>query len=127
MEIVSPRYAGTNKGHYSPGMLSNGMLYISGQLSIDPDTRLLPEGGIAAHTILALKNMERVLLEAGLTKNDVVQCRVYVTDVALWDDVNAAYAEFFGSHKPARVIVPVPALHFGCMVEIEAVAQVPAL
>lgn len=127
MEIVSPRYAGTNKGHYSPGIISNGMLYISGQLSIDPDTRALPEGGIAAHAALALKNVERVLTEAGLTRSDVVQCRVYVTDVALWDEVNTVYAEFFGSHRPARIVVPVPALHFGCMVEIEAVAEVHAL
>ncbi|WMJ83570.1 RidA family protein [Oscillospiraceae bacterium LTW-04] len=127
MEMVSPRYAGTNKGHYSPGVISNGMLYISGQLSIDPDTRALPDGGIAAHAALALKNLERVLTEAGLTRNDVVQCRVYVTDVALWDEVNAVYAEFFGNHKPARIVLPVPALHFGCMVEIEAVAEVRAL
>ncbi len=127
MEIISPRYAGTNKGHYSPGILSNGMLYISGQLSIDPDTRMLPEGGVAAHTALALKNVERVLTEAGLTRSNVVQCRVYVTDVALWDEVNAVYAEFFGSHKPARVVVPVPSLHFGCLIEIEAIAEVPAL
>lgn len=127
MKIVSPRYEGTNKGHYSPGIISNGMLYISGQLSIDPDTRALPEGGIAAHAALALKNVERVLTEAGLTRNDVVQCRVYVTDVALWDEVNAVYAEFFGYHKPARVVLPVPALHFGCMVEIEAIAQVHAI
>lgn len=126
MEIVAPRYAGTNKGHYSPGIISNGMLYISGQLSIDPDTRALPEGGIAAHAVLALKNVERVLKEAGLTRNDVVQCRVYVTDVALWDEVNAVYAEFFGNHRPARIVVPVPALHFGCMVEIEAIAEVHA-
>ena len=126
MEIVSPRYAGTIKGHYSPGIISHGMLYISGQLSIDPDTRLLPEGGIAAHAALALKNVERVLHEAGLTKNDVVQCRVYVTDVALWDDVNAVYAEFFESHNPARIDVPGPSLHFGCIVLIEAIAVVLA-
>ena len=123
MKLISPRYAGENKGHYSPGILSNGMLYISGQLSIDPDTRALPEGGAAAHAALALKNVERVLKEAGLTRNDVVQCRVYVADVALWDAVNAVYAEFFGSHKPARVVVPVPSLHFGCLVEIEAIAE----
>ena len=124
MKLISPRYAGENKGHYSPGILSNGMLYISGQLSIDPDTRALPEGGAAAHAALALKNVERVLIEAGLTRNDVVQCRVYVADIAMWDAVNAVYAEFFGDHKPARAVVPVPSLHFGCLVEIEAIAEV---
>ena len=60
----------------------------------------------------------------GLTKDQVVQCRVYIADVSYWDAINEVYGEFFGEHKPARIVVPVPALHFGCLVEIEAVAEV---
>lgn len=52
-----------------------------------------------------------------------VLCRVYISDIALWDEVNAVYAAFFGSHKPARVVVPTRALHHGALVEIEAVAE----
>ena len=62
---------------------------------------------------------------AGLTKENVVQCRIYLTDIENWDRVNAVYGAFFGAHKPARVVVPVPALHFGCLTEIEAVAELP--
>ncbi len=110
-------------GHYSPAVASKGMLYISGQLSIDQVTRKVPEGDIGVHTSQALKNLDNVLKSAGLSKTDVVQCRLYVTDVGQWDKVNQVYGEYFGDHYPARIVVPVPELHFGCMVEIEAVAE----
>lgn len=125
MKAVFPAAKGENKGHYAPGVISKGMLYISGQLSIDPDTRQVPPPDIEAHTALALLNLERVLTAAGLTKENVVQCRIYLTDIENWDRVNAVYGAFFGAHKPARVVVPVPALHFGCLTEIEAVAELP--
>lgn len=124
MEKISVNYLSENKGHYTPGIISNGMLYVSGQLSIDPDTRKVPDGGIDEHARLALNNVERVLKSAGLTKNDVVQCRVYISDIEKWDDVNNVYTEFFGEHKPVRIVVPVSKLHFGCLVEIEAIAEV---
>jgi reactive intermediate/imine deaminase len=124
MQKVSPAAASENRGHYTPGILSNGMLYVSGQLSTDPDTRQVAQGGIEEHTRLALQNLDRVLKEAGVSREDVVQCRVYVTDIDDWDAVNRVYAEFFGAHKPARAIVPVARLHFGCRIEIEAIAEV---
>lgn len=124
MQKITPPYAGENKGHYTPGIIANGMLYISGQLSIDPDTRQVPAGGIADHAGLALANVDRVLKAAGLTRQAVVQCRVYIADIEGWDSVNQVYAEFFGDHKPARIVVPVGKLHFGCLVEIEAIAEV---
>ncbi|GMB00038.1 RidA family protein [Pelosinus sp. IPA-1] len=124
MEKITPQYDGENKGHYTPGIISNGMLYISGQLSIDPDTRKVPEGGIKAHARLALENVERVLKAAGVSRTDIVQCRVYVSDINQWESVNNVYTEFFGEHKPARIVVPVGKLHFGCLVEIEAIAEV---
>lgn len=124
MEKVVVQYKGENKGHYTPGIISNGMLYISGQLSIDPDTRKVAEGGIEEHARLALNNVDRVLKAANLTRNDVVQCRIYVSDIEQWNKVNNVYAEFFGDHKPARIVVPSGKLHFGCLVEIEAVAEV---
>lgn len=124
MKKITPKYEGENGGHYTPGIISNGMLYISGQLSIDLDTRKVPEGGIEAHARLALANVDRVLKTAGLSRNDVVQCRVYISDIDQWHTVNQVYAEFFGEHKPSRIVVPVGKLHFGCLVEIEAIAEV---
>ncbi len=124
MKIITPKYLAENKGHYSAGIISNGMLYISGQLSIDPDTRQVATGGIEEHTKLALSNLDRVLKEANVARNKVVQCRIYIADMADWDKVNAIYADFFGNHKPARAVVPTGELHFGCLVEIEAIAEV---
>ena len=124
MKFVVPEYKGENKGHYSPGVISNGLLFVSGQLSIDPDTRKVPDGGIEEHTYLALDNLDRVLKEAGVSRSSVVQCRIYVSDIDDWDKVNVIYSEFFGEHKPARIVVPVSRLHFGCLIEIEAIAEV---
>lgn len=123
MEMINPEYASENKGHYSPGIISKGMLYISGQLSIDPDTRKLPNGGIEEQLKQALTNVERVLIHAGLNRNSLVQCRIYITDINYWDAVNEVCKEFFGEHKPVRIVVPVPELHFRCLTEIEAVAE----
>lgn len=90
MKKIVPEYKIKNKGHYSPGILSNGVLYISGQLSRDPDTGRTAPGGARDHAVLALANMERVLCEAGLSKADVVQCRIYISDIDMWDEVNEA-------------------------------------
>ena len=125
MKMVCPPFKGENKGHYTAGVISKGMLYVSGQLSIDPDTREVCSGDIKDHTRLALDNVDRVLKEAGVSRNDVVMCRVYTPDVNFWGPINEVYAEFFGDHKPARVIVSTTTLHFGCLVEIEAVAEMP--
>ena len=125
MKMVCPPFKGENKGHYTAGVISKGMLYVSGQLSIDPDTREVCGGDIKDHTRLALDNVDRVLKEAGVSRNDVVMCRVYTPDVNYWGPINEVYAEFFGDHKPARVIVSTTSLHFGCLVEIEAVAEMP--
>lgn len=112
-----------NKGHYCPGMISNGMLYISGQLPVHHETGEPMAEDIAQQTYDALHNVELVLKAAGITKEHVVMCRVYIPDVAHWDIVNEVYAKFFGEHKPARVIVPSRELHNGALVEIEAMAE----
>ena len=68
-------------------------------------------------------NLELVLKAAGLEKKDVAMCRIYIPNVKYWEDLNEAYAEFFGTHRPARVVVPSNNLHHGCLVEVEAVAE----
>ena len=123
MKAVFPETKGENKGHYAPGVISHGMLYISGQLSKDPDTGRIPDGGPAEHMRQALANLDRVLNAAGISRANVVQCRIYVSDISGWDEINEVYREFFGSHKPARIVVPAGPLHFGCLTEIEAVAE----
>ncbi|WP_107923698.1 RidA family protein [Lysinibacillus parviboronicapiens] len=110
-------------GHYTPGMISNGHLYISGQTSADPVTGKPAKGGIQGETLMALQKMEAVLQASELTKEAVVMCRVYITSSELWGEVNEAYAKFFGEHKPARAIIPIKELNHGCLIELEAVAE----
>jgi len=125
MKFISLNSKGENKGHYSPGVIHGDTLYISGQLSIDLDTREVPKGSVEEHMRLALHNFDKVLIAAGLKREDVIQCRIYVTDIDNWDTVNEIYKEFFGAHKPARAVIPVTGgLHFGCLVEIEGIAAI---
>jgi|GEM_PF-37831 len=122
IEKVETKYSAANTGHYSPAIKYNGILFISGQLSVDPETGQAAPGGIKAEARQALKNLELVLHSAHVTKNDVLQCRVYIPDIAYWEELNEVYAEFFGAHKPARAVIPCGQLHGGCLVEIEAIA-----
>lgn len=122
IQKVETKYSVRDGGHYTPGIIYNGTLYISGQLSIDPETGKVPEGGIRAEARQALKNLDTVLRAANISKEQVLQCRVYLPDVSYWGDLNEVYAEYFGEHKPARVVVPSNHLYGGCLVEVEAVA-----
>ncbi len=111
------------RGHYVPAMISGNTVYVSGQTSADPETGLPVAGGIEAEAKMALDKMERVLKDAGCTKEQVVMCRVYILTAEDWDTVNGVYSAFFGDHKPARAIVPIRELSKGCRIEIEAVAE----
>ena len=113
------------RGHYTPGMIHNGTLYVSGQTSADPATGLPAAGGFEAEMEMALHKLESVLRAAGCAKESVIMCRIYITDMALWDRANKVYAAFFGEHRPARIVLPVGPLSKGCQVEIEAVAEIP--
>jgi len=112
------------RGHYTPGMICGDTLYISGQTSADPATGRPAEGGFEAEMNMALHKLERVLLAAGCNRNSVVMCRIYLTSIELWDRANQVYSEFFGEHKPARIVLPVGMLSKGCQVELEAVAEI---
>jgi len=123
MKHIETQYSKDKPGHYSPGVISGNTLYISGQISKDPATGIIPED-FKGEVLQALSNIELVLKEAGVTKNHIVMCRAVITDMALWDDFNEVYGKWFGTHKPARIVTPVSALHYGCQVEIEAIAEI---
>lgn len=122
MEFITTPSSGRAGAHYSAAVIHGGLVYISGQLSIDPMTGALPEGGVETHARQALINLDEVLKAAGCAREDVLSCRVYTPDVGHWEAINTEYARYFGEHKPARCVVPTGALHYGCLVEIEAVA-----
>jgi 2-iminobutanoate/2-iminopropanoate deaminase len=125
MEMVHTSYSRDSKGHYAPAVIHNGIAYISGQLPINYENgETKPCGDIEAQTRMALQNLERVLLQCGSRKELVLKTTIYIPGIEHWQRVNAVYAEFFAAHKPARSIVPTLPLHFGALVEIEAIAVV---
>lgn len=124
MESVTTKNALKPAGHYSQAIIHNGVMYISGQLSVDPDTGEKKFGAIEEETARVLGNIELILKEAGSSKSKVLKTTIYIPDISLWDKVNKVYSEFFGDHKPARSVVPTKELHFGFKVEIEAIAAV---
>lgn len=108
--------------HYSPFYTAGDFIFISGQLPLlDRESLKMPEG-IVRQTQLVLQRTEDLLLPLGYDRRHIVKTTAFVADMNDWDLVNDVYADFFGDHKPARSVVPVPELHFGCLVEIESIA-----
>lgn len=122
MNSIVPDNLPEPKGHYSPAVEHDGLIFVSGQLPIDHSTGRVETGAIEDQTELALRNVELILNAAGSDLNHVLQMTIYVSDMELWDRVNEVYKRVLGDHKPARAIVPVKDLHFGTKIEIQAVA-----
>lgn len=124
MEIrsVSTPAAPAAGGHYSQAVVHNGLVYVSGQLPIDPATGEKRVGTIEEQTEQGLRNVEAILRAAGSGLERVLKMTVYVSDIEHWSKVNEVYARVLGAHRPARAVVPVGELHYGFQIEIEAVA-----
>lgn len=125
MHFVSTDRAPRPAGHYSQAVVHAGLVYVAGQLPIRPDgTRV--NGPVREQALQALANLSAILEAAGSGLGLVLRTTVYVPDVALWPEVNAAYAECFGDHRPARTVVPSRDLHHGVLVEVDAIAALRA-
>jgi 2-iminobutanoate/2-iminopropanoate deaminase len=109
-------------GHYSQATVCDGIVYVAGQLAIDPATGERRLGSIEEQTERTLRNVEAILHAAGSDWSRALKVTVYVADIALWGAVNAVYARVLGDHKPARAIVPTKDLHHGFLVEVDAIA-----
>ena len=109
-------------GPYSQAIEANGMLFISGQLPIDPSTGNFAEGGIKELTFQSLTNVKNILAEAGLTMENVVKTTVFLADIADFAEINEVYATFFEGVCPARSAVAVKTLPKEARVEIECIA-----
>jgi len=109
-------------GPYSQAVQAEGLLFVSGQLPIDPATGAFPEGGIAAQTRQSLTNVKNILEAAGYSCADVVKTTVLLADIGDFAAMNAVYAEFFTGDCPARAAFAVKDIPKGALVEIEAIA-----
>jgi len=97
---------------------------VSGQLPVEPKSGEKKTGPIEEQAEQALRNLAEILKAAGSDVTRVLKVTVYLADISLWERLNAVYARFFGEHRPARSVVPTPNLHFGFLVEIDAIAAV---
>lgn len=121
-ETVHAADAPAAVGPYAHAVVAGDLLLLSGQTPIDPATGRLVDGDVGTQTARVLANLGAVLAAAGLTLGDVVRCNVYLTDMADFAAMNAAYAAAFDEPFPARTTVAVAGLPLGARVEIEAVA-----
>ena len=109
-------------GHYSQATIANGFIFISGQLPIIPGSdRMIPEG-ITAQAEQVFANIRTILHEAKASLGDLVNVQIFISNIALWGEVNVIYQHHLGSHKPARTVIPCGALHHGALIEVNAVA-----
>ncbi len=121
-KVINSPEAPAAVGPYSHAVLAGNLLYVSGQLPIDPSTGEFVHDCIKAQTEMVLNNLGAVLATAGLGMEDVVKTTVYLKDMFHFDDMNEVYAKFFTQDPPARAAFQVARLPKDALVEIEAVA-----
>jgi len=119
---IVPKTLAPPVGPFSQGIRMNGLLFLSGQVGLEPATGKLVPGGIRAETEQVLRNLAAVLEAAGKTFADVVRAGVYLTDIGDFSAMNAVYEKQFIQPYPARTTIAVAALPLGARVEIDLVA-----
>jgi reactive intermediate/imine deaminase len=115
-EVSSPA------GHYSQAVATGNLIFVSGQLPISANGKAASDASFAEQVRLALANVLSIVRAAGSDRDHIVKTTAYIVGISNWAECNRIYAEVMGSAKPARAIVPVPELHHGCLIEVEAIA-----
>ena len=125
-QIIQPAKNAQTVLPFSPGVISNGFLFVSGQVGTNPQTGKLVPGGIEAETTQTIQNIKTILDEAGVTFDDVVNVTVYLSNMDEFPKMNAIYQTYFkaGSY-PARATIGAARLVFGATVEMTMTAAVP--
>lgn len=117
-ELISPR------GHYSHVALHRSVAYISGQLPVDAAGTSLADQPFDVQAQQVLSNLDNCLRTAGSSRDRLLSVQVFIADMAHWPDFDAAYAQWVGTHRPARVVAWSRDLHFGAALEVNAIAAV---
>ena len=121
-KVIATEKAPAAIGPYSQAIEANGMVFLSGQIPINPATGEVVEGGIVEQTTQVFENIKNVLAEAGLTTANIVKTTVFMADMSLFGEVNAVYAMYFEGAFPARSAIAVKGLPKGVLVEVESIA-----
>ena len=126
MQLVATTRAPQAIGPYSQAVVTGGFVFASGQIALHPETGEMVGSTAAEQAEQVLRNLQAVLQAAGSGLDHVVKTTIYLADMGDFGQVNEVYARHFGDHRPARATVAVAALPKGALVEIEAIAVVPA-
>jgi 2-iminobutanoate/2-iminopropanoate deaminase len=110
-------------GHYSQATALRDLVFVSGQLGPRPDGQSTAGEPFEDQAKQSIANMLAILAEAGCGPSDVLKVTAYIVGVDNWPGFNRVFAECFGDAKPARSVVPVPELHLGYLIEVEAIAR----
>jgi 2-iminobutanoate/2-iminopropanoate deaminase len=121
-KIIHTEKAPAAVGPYSQAVEANGMLFISGQIPMNPETGSVVDGGIREQTHQVMKNIGAVLKEAGYTLSQVVKSTCLLSDMSNFKAMNEVYAEYYKEEQPARAAFAVKELPLGVLVEIETIA-----
>ena len=119
---VATKHAPTPIGPYSQGVIAGGLLFVSGQIPIDPATDKLIQGDITAQTEQVLKNILAVLKEAKMGPENVVKASVFLADLADFPQMNEVYGRYLGKEPPARSTIQAAGLPKGARIEIDVIA-----
>lgn len=123
MKYIQPAGISKPRGHYTPAIVENGFVFVSGQLPIDSAGNML-KGTVEEQMLQCLKNIDIILQASGSSISRVVKATVFITDIGDWPKVNGVFANYFGDHRPARVVVPTGKLLDGIHVEVDCIAAV---
>jgi 2-iminobutanoate/2-iminopropanoate deaminase len=124
-ETVTAAGAPKAAGPYSHAVKSNGVVYLSGQTPIDPETGTLVEGPAGDQARRCLDNLAIVAAAAGAKLSDAVRVGIFVTNMSVFNEVNEAYATYFTDEPPARTTIGVASLPLGAEVEMDAIVALP--
>jgi len=124
MQMINTEKAPKAIGPYSQAIKFENLLFISGQIAINPQTNQLINGGIEEQTKQVMENIKAILQEAGLTFDNVIKTTIYLKDINDFVKVNEIYGSYFKEHKPARATVEVSRLPKDALIEIEVIAGI---
>ncbi|GAA4147783.1 RidA family protein [Sphingobacterium kyonggiense] len=124
MKILQGSRLPKPNGHCSTAIVSNRLLFISGQLPIAADGRHYDQADFEQQFTVVFQNLENILLASSSSLQKVVKVTAYLSDVKYWNQFNALFADFIGKHKPVRTVVAVPELHLGYKLEVDVIAEV---
>jgi len=124
IKVVHSDQAPKAVGAYSQAVISEGLLYASGQIGLDPQEGVLVGDDVESQAVQVTNNLTAVLTEAGASLDDILKVNIFLVDMNDFPKVNAIYAVWLGEHRPARATVAVAALPLGAQVEMDVTARV---